>query len=177
MKMRRLELDFLRETRPGAWAGWVLFAVAIAFAADLGVSYVALTREIARKEARLAALGEYRGTENIVKAVARPVSAEELAFARETIQRLSMPWDNLFAALESAQTEGVALLAIEPDAEAGTVMLTGEAKDYLRALSYVGTLENEKTLKRVHLVRHEAKREGRERPVAFTISAAWRERR
>lgn len=177
MTLRKLELDFLKEPRPPTWAGWALFVLTLAFAADVGLSYVALTKEVARKEARLAALGERAAPENFVKTVARPVSAEELAFARETIQRLSMPWDNLFAALEAAQIEGVVLLSIEPEPQTGTVILIGEAKDYLKALSYVGTLEDQKTLKRVHLVRHEAKREGRERPVVFTVSAAWRERR
>lgn len=177
MKLRKLELDFLREPRPPAWAGWVLLALALTFAADVGFSYLALTKEIARKEARLIVLGERGTPDNLVKTVARPINAEELGFARETIQRLSMPWDNLFAALEAAQIEGVVLLSIEPDPQAGTVTLNGEARDYLKALSYVGTLENQETLTHVHLVRHELKREGRDRSVVFTVSAAWRERR
>ena len=56
---------------------------------------------------------------------------------RETVQRLSLPWDQLFSALESAASDKVALAAIEPDPRAGTVTISGDGKDYLAALSYV----------------------------------------
>ena len=101
------------------------------------------------------------------------LSAEEVAFARDTVRRLATPWERLFGALEAAQMDGVALLSVEPDAEGRTVNVTGEAKDYLATLTYVGHLNEEPALKRVHLVRHEA-RDGSERPVLFTVSAAWK---
>ncbi|MND06039.1 hypothetical protein D3C83_271810 [compost metagenome] len=49
--------------------------------------------------------------------------------------------------------------------------------DYLAVLSYVTTLEERKELTRVHLARHELKQGARDRPVTFTITAAWKERR
>jgi Tfp pilus assembly protein PilN len=97
----------------------------------------------------------------------------ERAFARQTIKRLSMPWDELFDALEASGNGSIALLAIEPDAEARTVSLSGEAKDYLSALTYVANLGEQKTLTRVHLVRHELRQSGAVRPVAFVVSASW----
>ena len=56
---------------------------------------------------------------------------------RETVQRLSLPWDELFSALESAASDKVALAGIEPDPRNGTVTISGDSKDYLAALSYV----------------------------------------
>ncbi len=61
----------------------------------------------------------------------------------------------MFKSLESAQAQGVALLSIEPDPEAGTVMLSGEGTDYLAVLAYVAWLKSDKTLSDAHLVKHE----------------------
>lgn len=105
----------------------------------------------------------------------REVGAEEIAFARETVSRLSTPWQSLFGAVEAGHTDSVALLSIEPDADARTVTITGEAKDYLAALSYMASLAQQQALRRVHLVRHETLRGGSRRPLAFTISAGWEE--
>lgn len=182
MTMRALELDFLRRGRRAGWAAWTLLAVAIAFALDVGWSWHVLREEVSRKEARLVAnAGEVRPAElmkvSSQRAPQRPLREGELAAARDTLHRLSIPWDALFRALEEAQTDRVALLSIEPDAGNGTVALTGEAKDYFAVLSYVATLEQQKSLGRVHLVRHETRLNEPRRPVAFTISASWKERK
>jgi hypothetical protein len=174
--MERIELDLLRPERRARWPALALLVVALAFAGDLLRTYRTLDSERSAKEMRLAAVGAARPNRARPESTA-PISAEEYEFARVTVRRLSTPWGKLFQALEAAQSDRVALLAVEPDAESGTVSLSGEAKDYLAALSYVTTLEEQKALKRVHLVRHELKQGMRDRPVSFTVTAAWRERR
>jgi len=141
MTMRRVELDFLRTGRPAGWAAWTLLAIACAFALDLGRSWYVLKEDVARKEARLAAHAGQARRNDLIKvsgqrAAQRPAREGELAAARDTLHRLSVPWDALFGALEASRTERALLLSIEPDAGGGTVTLTGEAKDYLAALSY-----------------------------------------
>jgi Tfp pilus assembly protein PilN len=108
------------------------------------------------------------------KAVAN-ASPEELALARDTVERLGLPWTKLFAALEAAADDQVALLAIEPDTKSGTVKISGDSKDYLAALGYVLNLSQAEALSNVQLVRHEVKQNDPQRPVAFSISAAWNE--
>ena len=49
-------------------------------------------------------------------------------------------------ALESAASDKVALAAIEPDTTKGTVMISGDGKDYLAALSYVSNLSRDERL-------------------------------
>jgi len=97
------------------------------------------------------------------------VSPQEVAAVRETVQRLTLPWDDLFAAIESVASDKVALAAIEPDPRNGTVTISGDSKDYLAALSYVLNLSHSEGLDRVQMVRHEQKNEG----VSFAVSAAW----
>jgi len=82
-------------------------------------------------------------------------------------------WDRLFGALETASSDQVALLGIEPDAKAGTVLITGDSLSYLAALSYVLNLSQVDGLTGVQLVRHEAKANDLRGAVGFTVSAAW----
>ena len=91
---------------------------------------------------------------------------------RETVERIGLPWNELFVALESAANDQVALTVIEPDAAKGTVTISADGKDYLAALSYVSNLGRVEGLGRVQLVRHEAKA-GDNGPVSFAVSAAW----
>jgi len=173
--MQRLDLDF-RKTRPASpWAGWVLLTIAIAFMADLGVSYYGVREAITQKEARLAKLGQ--PADGAKRDGARPqrISTEEIAFASETIQRISMPWGDLFNALESTPTDKVALLAIEPDPKSGTVLISGDGKDYVATIDYVSKLGRAKTLSHVHLIKYELRQNDPQQPVAFSIMASWKE--
>ena len=157
--MVRLDIDFVRERRGAAWAGPLLFAIAVAVAADTGWSYLRLRDALGEDQARLAAQPR----------AARKVASEELAAARDTVQRLSLPWTQLFGALESAASPQVALLAIEPDPRSGKVTISGDSKDYLAALTYVLNLRRAEGLADVEMVRHEQKAG----EVAFSVSATW----
>lgn len=165
--MKRLRLDFVRRVR-APWPGRVLIALALALSAEMALTYKDLRDSVARNEATLAR-AQPRA------APARKVPAEELAAVRETVERLGMPWNRLFGALESAASDEVALLGIEPDPKAGTVVISGDSKDYLGVLSYVLNLSRADALNRVQLVRHELKANDPQSPVSFAVSAGWGE--
>jgi len=168
-RFRPLQIDFRRSPASWPWAGPVLFALALAFAGDVGVSYVKAVRAVREKQTTLAKLDPRR------MKIGRSATVEEIALARETVQRLSTPWTRLFSALESAATDNVTLLSIEPDPKARTVLISGDSKDYLAALTYVLNLSRVGVLDHVQLVRHEVKKDEPQRPVGFAISAAWAE--
>ena len=165
-RLHKLDIDFKRALQRSPWAARVLMLVAAAVALDAGLSY----RE-ARQVIEL-------NREALAKA--QPVSApraskEEVAAARDTVERLATPWPGLFGALESAASDQVALLAVEPDPKAGKVLISGEGKDYLAALTYVLNLSHSEALSGVQLVRHEVKPE--DKTVSFSVSATWTEGR
>jgi hypothetical protein len=166
--MQELDLDFRRTRAAPPWAGHVLLAVAIAFTIDLGITYYGVRQAVAQKELRLAMAGRLAGGGTVLG----NVSPDELAAARETIQRLSRPWNNLFGALEATPADKVALLAIQPDTKAGTVAIAGEGDDYPAVLAYVAALGRAPALSQVHLVHHEVREDDRKR-VAFSIAANW----
>jgi Tfp pilus assembly protein PilN len=164
--MQKLQLDFVAEKRSSPWLGWLLLGIAAFIAVDTGVSYHAARSTAKQAEALLA----QRLPAGRAPAKASPA---EVAEVRESVQRLSMPWDSLFVALESAASENVTLSAIEPDTRSGTVTIQGDGKDYLAALTYVLNLSRTEGLERVQLLRHEQKANDPKGPVTFAVSAAW----
>jgi hypothetical protein len=163
--MRRLDIDFVRSAPRSRWAGPALLAVSLAAAAHAAVTYADLSGSVREAEARLARVSPAQK--------GKRASSEELAAARDAVQRLTLPWNALFGALETAASDQVALLAIEPDPRNGTVTLSGDSKDYLAALTYVLDLRRAEPLSSVELVRHELKSKDPQRPVHFSISATW----
>lgn len=162
-QLPRLDLDFVARRRASPWIGRLLLAAALTVVADAGLQFNDLRKINGDYKAEFAKIGSRSARP------AKPASAEEVAAARETVQRLSLPWTKLFAAIESAASDQVALLAIEPDPRAGTVKITGDSKDYLAALTYVLNLSRAEGLSSVQLVRHEV----RQNAVGFTVSASW----
>jgi Tfp pilus assembly protein PilN len=163
--MQRLDIEFSAGRRGSPWVGRVLLATAAFIAADVGVSYQSAQEALAQNRTRLA--------QRLPAAAGPKASTEEVAIARDTVQRLSLPWGELFGAVEAAASDGIALAAIEPDAKAGTVTISGDSKDYLAALSYVFNLSRSESLERVQLVRHEQKAKDPNGPVSFAVSASW----
>ena len=163
--MKRLNLDFRSDGRTSPWIGRVVLALAVAVCADAGLTYKSLYGSVRQSELRVA--------QRTPSGPAPKVSAQEVTAVRETVQRLALPWDDLFLALETAATDKVALASIEPDTAKGTVTITADGKDYLAALSYVSNLSRIEGLERVELVRHERKSPDPSAPVSFAVSAAW----
>ena len=159
--MQALQIDFRATRRHSPWIGRVMLAVAALVALDAGASYYTARNTLLENQARL--------TQRTPARSAPKVSPQEVAAVRETVQRLTLPWDDLFSAIESVASDKVSLAAIEPDPRNGTVTISGDSKDYLAALSYVLNLSHSEGLARVQLVRHEQKNQG----VSFAVSAAW----
>ena len=173
--LQALKIDFHAARRSAPWAGPLLAVLAVALAAEVGVSYERARDATSAAEQRLASLG--RSTERARKDAPRAAATrEELAAARDIYQHLSTPWEKLFGALESSANGKIALLGIEPDPKTGTVLISGESADYLAALNYVLALERGGMLKQPQLVRHERSNDARG-AVAFSVSASWNEAR
>lgn len=164
--MQRLDIDFSALRRSSPWGGRVLLAAAAFIAADVGVSYQSAREALAESQARVA----QRGTASVP---VTQVTTQELAAVRDTVERLALPWNELFTVLEAAASDRVALAGIEPDPKKGTVTISGDGKDYLAALSYVFNLQRAEGLERVQLVRHEQKANDPNGTVSFAVSAAW----
>jgi hypothetical protein len=97
----------------------------------------------------------------------------KLARANTVIDELSVPWRDLFRAVEAADTAGMGLLALAPNTQDHTLRLSGEARHLAEVHRYVDRLTAQKLLTGVHLVSYDTvEREGG-KVVTFSLAARW----
>lgn len=176
--MRALHLDYQRSVRPTPWLGLGVLVSAVAALALLGNHYHELGQRIALWEARVA--HDERLSGHRARAL-RPASAQaareqalEVQHANQVLRQLSLPWDTLFRAVESAGGETVALLSMEPDIQKGTVRISGEAKDFAAMLEYIRQLGAREVFGSVHLQNHQIRQDDPQKPVRFSLLAVWK---
>lgn len=173
--MRALKLDYRQDRRMQHVAGFVLLALALAFAATLVWYYQGMSRE----QARLAAVIEKaEGGQQHLRPTAGPALDPEktkavMAFSNRVVEKLNLPWDDLFAALEEAKGDDIALLGVDPNAKERSVKLTGEARKFDAMFDYIRALRDGKMLKDVYLTTHKIDDQNPDKPVRFTLEATW----
>jgi hypothetical protein len=172
--MPALCLDY---QRTGTGHGRVRIALfGLGLVAALGVIAYgrSLADEIVRREVELGRMKEQARPRQAVRVNVSPRQAEEeIQRAKGVIQQLTLPWDGMFAAIESSDDKGIALLAIQPDAEKRKIAIGGEAKTLLVMLDYVRRLDRSGALTGVHVTNHEVQQQDPLKPVRFMLEAAW----
>ncbi len=179
--MRAIYLDYQRTYRPFPTLGVILLLVALGIGAQVVRQYQYLSyvldgwEEMEVRVDRLARQHDIRlGAQGDPDAEQR---AREVTKANEVLRRITLPWDELFAAIESAAPGQVALLTMEPDAEKRVLKISGEAKHVAAMLDYIRLLERRPMFHTVTLSNHQVQVTDPQRPVHFSLVAAWRETR
>lgn len=177
--MSELRLDY-QLNRPFPWRGGVLLAVALLALGLTGAYYLRLTNQTAGWEAKLEQLGgshkrKLQASDRAGAAAAAEL-AKEVRQANEVLRKLTMPWEDLFRAVETTASKDVTLLALAPNTEKRMVKIYGEAKDFDAVLNYITLLENQKEFGTVYLQSHQIQQQDPEKPIRFTLQAAWKEK-
>ncbi len=177
MRIARLQLDYERSPSRARWAGWLALAVGLGATAICVQTLVDLRRDADALEWRLARLE--RKSAPVIRGTLKPADSqrlgEQIKYADGIAAKLTLPWDELFRAVEGAEAKDVALLSLEPDSRHRSLRITAEAKDKQAMLAYLASLASGKTLLDVHLIEHEVQAEAGQ-PVRFTLLASWNER-
>ena len=169
----RLQLDFQQAAdAQRRLAGWALLLAGLALLVEMGFSYDKLQQDRAAmyREMRSSNLRMDMPRE---MSVARKFTDEDFEEGRQIIERLSTPWDEFFAGLESVNNENAAILSIAPDMQSDSLRIEGEAKDYASVLTLIAQLRTTKPFSHVFLLSHETKRDDPLHPVGFTLSMRW----
>jgi len=110
--MRRLSLDYLRTQRPHRWIGMGILLLGLVISAVLVRQYRGIQSE----------LSLLHTIEGLVTTEKKPASVaagraleEELKQVNATIHQLTLPWGEIFTAVEKAATRQVALLGGSTD--------------------------------------------------------------
>ncbi|MFZ2161165.1 MAG: hypothetical protein WAW02_03000 [Sideroxyarcus sp.] len=174
--MATLWLDY-QQNRPFQWAGTVLLVLSLLILALTVVYYRELNDRAATWEEKMESIERGYGLQ--APAVSRgSAGAEGLVLevkrANEVLRQLSLPWEELLQAVESAAGNKVSLLALEPDTEKQVVKISGEARDMAGLLDYITRLEEQSVFGPVFLQSHQVQLQNSERPVRFSLLAAWK---
>jgi Tfp pilus assembly protein PilN len=169
---RALDLDFLA-TGQSRWLGIGLLALAAIGCAKLVDMQDQSQRAIEQMEAGLTSAERRLRGNNAQAPKLAEATVQEIRAVNQVIDQITLPWDRLFLALESASNARVALLGIAPDRAGGLVQLSAEAKDSEAMFDYVKRLQVSRALTRVYLLNHQVNMKDPQRPVRFTVSASW----
>ncbi|HWJ95291.1 MAG TPA: PilN domain-containing protein [Telluria sp.] len=182
--MRKVHIDFApRSVRRTLFlAGlpaWAAAAIALVLAASAGYAYLTYGEDKRAFEAELASARARRVQAQPMKvAVTAPVlSPAEAAAVNAVVMQLNLPWRELRDAVRAATPQGVALLALEPDAKKQAVRLTAEARTSEDMVGYVERLKQQPLFASVVLARHEISDQDPNRPLRFQVDAQWRQAR
>ncbi len=176
--MHALLLDYQRNNKPVPWLGLIVLVVALAALALMGSYYQTLNHRITfweRKAERIERLSSHRAV------ASRPLSKQaanaqilEAKQANQVLRQLSLPWNDLFKAVETSSGQSIALLSMEPDIKKGMVIISGEAKDLDALLNYVKQLSTHEVFDWVALQNHQIQQADPEKPLHFSLRADWK---
>jgi hypothetical protein len=176
--MSELRLDYEKDS-PIPWLGFrVLLLVLLAL-----IPFAFYFQGLIKRVNELASMVEYTTSEKSSRdaairsiGIGRVDLVQEVKNANIVLHRLSVPWEELFKAVESSSGSNVQLLALEPDFDKKQVQITGEASSYKSLMKYMTELEQLDVFGTVYLQNHEVRQENPENPVKFSLLANWKEK-
>ncbi|GAB3660084.1 hypothetical protein [Ramlibacter alkalitolerans] len=167
--MRRLQFDFQRKPAPSA-AGWLLLVAGLAALAGLGQEQAKVD---AQKDAHALRIAHLQAPGGAVALAGNQPDDKSVIAARKLLDGARLPWDTLFTALETAEGQDVALIAIAPDAQRRQVKIHAEARNLDAMLAFQRQLQQNPALAQVVLLDHTVMKDMPFKPVRFHILAQW----
>jgi hypothetical protein len=155
-------------------------ALLVAGAVALGASlwqYAAAARELAHIEAAIGSARE-NAEQRRAAASVRPapqVAEQRIGAINNTIARLNIPWNALFAAFEADKSKDVALLALLPDARRRVLIVQAETVTPGAMTDFVGRLRSTALFEDAVLVKHERREQDAGQPYRFAVEVRWKE--
>lgn len=173
--MDALALDFRRRPPPG-WLGVALLLAGLAGAALVGAQYRWLIDEQARAERGMRSMAIVE--RKLATRTDRPEDARALALevarARKLLDRMSVPWNEMFAGIEAVGSRNVGLLRVESDMDGRRLKIEAEARNLDAMLKYLRAMEVQAEFADVYLHSHQIQQQDPQHAVRFTLTASWR---
>ncbi len=105
---------------------------------------------------------------------APPLSLARVAAMNAAVEKLNIPWRDLFDSIEQATPKDIALISIAPNSARQTLVLIGEAAHPDTMLDYLGALKAQPLFGDVTLTRHEINKADPNAPYRFQLEIQWR---
>jgi Tfp pilus assembly protein PilN len=175
-----MDINFVRRPVAIGTVGLVLTIVGLCATAWVADAYVDGSRQLDAWDAKLREIKDMsRRTPGAMAESPRDSRElqQEARVANSVLRQIAVPWDTLFREIETNTDESIALLSVQPDLQSRTVRIAGEAKNLPALLGYIRRLDATRALSNVYLTGHEVKTRDAQRPVSFSLVAAWAEKR
>lgn len=172
-------LDFVRPAAPASRLAPVLLLAGAAAALVVAEEHRQASAQVQERQDRLGELQQLsrRALPAIeTRETDSPELREQIKRANAVLAQMNVPWGELFAAVESAQDNSIAVLEVQPDTRERTIALGGMARNLDALLAYMTRLEQTPRLADVLLASHEVKVKEPGQPVEFALTARWVER-
>ena len=179
MSVAPLQLDFRAPERPRwRWLGWALLVASVAVVLVFSEHVAEASQQHAKAQARNDQLSERLRDKTPRRAATAPdaLTLAEVQRANRIIDQLTVPWDELFNAVEAADARGLAVLSLTPNALDRSLRLAGESRSMNELLAYVGRVAQQPGLSGVHLLAYNTVLRDGVPVVSFTLAATWRQR-
>ena len=176
--MSELRLDYEKNS-PIPWLGLRILVLVLLAIIPFAIYFQGLIKRVNVLESMVEyTSSEKSSREAAVKSIGigRVDLVQEVKNANIVLHRLSVPWEELFKAVESSSGSHVQLLALEPDFDKKQVQITGEATSYKSIMKYITELEQQEVIGTVYLQNHEIRQDDPDKPVKFSLLANWREK-
>ncbi len=178
--MHRLKLKFPYQEQSIPYVDFSILLIGILVLAGVLLQFRYLTEEVNYWSSRVERLEKQQQQKTAPRTRAttrvKEFSQEirkEIAQANTILDQINLPWETLFDSIESAATEQIALLSLQPNVSSRTLRISGEAKNMAELLDFVEALEREHVFENVHLLNYKIKQDNPHRPIIFLLTAAW----
>lgn len=175
--MLKQRLDFARPQPSirlnGRLIGGLVLGASLALAAGLYFHYRNLAVEIESSEERIARLIR-DGFAARPSLGSREAAAEEVRRVNQAAVQLTIPWDELFSAVESATDRRVSLLSLQPNFARRELRISGEAENFGALREYIERLNRRDALDGLRLMSHEVVSRQYGTQIRFELMGAWR---
>ncbi|CEN56291.1 conserved protein of unknown function [Candidatus Methylopumilus turicensis] len=175
--MRALHLDFASSRKPSL-LGLAMFTLGLIVLMTVWQRHTHINQQLLTLDQSILQLKERKGLKPAEPQLQAKSSADLLAKieeAKKLASFLMIPWGDVLNALESSALDGLALLAIEPDAKKRQLKITAEAKNKDIMFSYLEKLEASGELANVYLLKHEVVEDVDQHPIRFVAVATWKD--
>ena len=171
--MRLTHVDFVASSASSARTGMVLFVIGSLLVGAAVMDDASRSDELVQLQGRVKkAKAAYKRVE-ATRAPDHGIGLAGVSQSGDINRRLATPWGNLLDALEHAQNDAIALLAIEPSVEQGRLRLSGEAKDMDALVDYIKSLDGKAGLSELRLLTQQIKQSDPQHPVEFVVESHW----
>lgn len=177
--MSRLKLKFPYHEQSIPQIDYSILLIGVLILAGVLLQYRHITEEVnywSNRVERLEKQQQQKATPRTRSTRVREFSQEirkEITQANTVLDQINLPWEALFDSIESASTEHIALLSLQPNVANRMLRINGEARSMSELLDFVEALERELVFENVHLLNYKIKQDNPQRPIIFLLTATW----